>query len=160
VTGASGRSGEIGFLPLGRTRRNQGNLQDVVSLSGLRSHLADAGFADVDMEKSNLLDGELADASREWAERSAELLCEPLLVINAVINPEAIFIGGQLPAELVDLLCDQLALKIRHQGASLPARAPVRRAALAEDAAAMGAAILPFSNRFLPSREALMKTEA
>ncbi|NCU10582.1 MAG: ROK family transcriptional regulator [Sphingomonadaceae bacterium] len=142
VSGSSGRSGEIGFLPIGGGRRKSLNLQDVVTLSGL------------------YLQGPVGDAAFAWAEKAADLLCEPLLVINAVINPDAIFIGGRLPADLVDNLCDRLALKVRRQGASLPARAPVRRAALAEDAAAMGAAILPFSSRFLPSREALMKTEA
>lgn len=34
--------------------------------------------------------------------------------------------------------------------------APIARAALAEDAPAVGAAILPFSDRFLPTRFALM----
>ena len=82
------------------------------------------------------------------------------MVINAVIDPDAIFIGGRLPAGLVDQLCDRLALNVRHRGASLPARAPIRRAELAEDAAAIGAAILPFSNRFLPNRTALMKIDA
>lgn len=160
VRGASGRSGEIGFLPIGKTRRSPANLQNVVSLSGLFSHLAEAGFPDMDASQLGLLDGAAAEAALAWAERAAELLCDPLLVINAVIDPEAVFIGGRLPTSLVDVVCDRLAVNIRHRGASLPARSPVRRAALAEDAAAMGAAILPFSSRFLPSRAALMKTEA
>lgn len=160
VRGASGRSGEIGFLPIGRARRNPLNLQNVVSLSGLFEHLVAAGHADIGIDGLGRLDGAIADAALDWADKAADLLCEPLLVIDAAIDPEAIFIGGRLPAELVDTLCDRLAVNIRHRGASLPARAPVLRAALAEDAAAMGAAILPFSSRFLPSRAALMKTEA
>lgn len=159
VRGASGRSGEIGFLPIGKARRNPESLQDVVSLSGLFSHLAETGHPEVDATRLRKLEGKLAQEAFSWAEKAADLLCDPLLVINAVIDPEAIFIGGRLPAELVDLVCDRLAVNIRRRGASLPARSPVRRAALAEDAAAMGAAILPFSNRFLPSRAALMKTE-
>lgn len=160
VSGASGRSGEIGFLPIGGGRRNPLNLQDVVSLSGLHGYLAEAGYPRIDINQPGSLQGPAGDAAFTWAEKAADLLCEPLLVINAVINPDAIFIGGRLPSELLDHLCDRLAIKIRRQGASLPARAPVQRAALAEDAAAMGAAILPFSSRFLPSREAIMKTEA
>ena len=160
VTGASGRSGEIGFLPIGKARRNSVNLQDFVSLSGLYEHLEEAGFPGEGSAMLEQLSGGALDAAREWSEKAADLLSDPLLVINAVINPDAIFIGGRLPAELVDVLCDRLAINIRRQGASLPERAPVRRAALAEDAAAMGAAILPFSSRFLPSRAALLKTEA
>ncbi|OYY91877.1 MAG: sugar kinase [Sphingomonas sp. 28-66-16] len=160
VRGASGRSGEIGFLPLGKARRKPINLQDVVSLSGLFGHLAAAGFPDVGLGGLGKLKGAMAEAALAWSEKAADLLCEPILVINAAIDPEAIFIGGRLPAKLVDSLCGRLAVNIRHRGASLPARAPVLRAALAEDAAAMGAAILPFSSRFLPSRTALMKIEA
>lgn len=160
VRGASGRSGEIGFLPIGKARRNPVSLQDVVSLSGLFAHLAEAGFPAQSLGELGPFKGKLAQAAREWSDKAADLLAEPLLVINAAIDPEAIFIGGRLPAELVDQLCDRLAINIRHRGSSLPTRAPIRRAALAEDAAAMGAAILPFSSRFLPSRAALMKTEA
>lgn len=157
VSGSSGRSGEIGFLPIGKARRNPMVLQDVVSLSGLHGHLAESGIANVG--RLDRLTGPAAKAALEWTDKAADLLCDPLLVINALIDPDAIFIGGRLPAQLIDQLCDRLALNIRRQGASLPARAPIQRAALAEDAAAMGAAILPFSNRFLPTRAAMMKTE-
>jgi predicted NBD/HSP70 family sugar kinase len=158
VSGASGRSGEIGFLPIGRARRNPVVMQDVVSLSGLYRHLAQAGIPDPG--PLDQLGPDAAEAVGQWIEKAAELLTDPLMVINAVIDPDAIFIGGRLPAGLVDLLCDRLALNFRHRGASLPARAPIRRAELAEDAAAIGAAILPFSNRFLPNRAALMKIDA
>jgi predicted NBD/HSP70 family sugar kinase len=160
VRGASGRSGEIGFLPIGKARRKPVALQDVVSLSGLFGQLAAAGNVDPTASGLSKLEGTLADVASAWAQQAADLLTDPLLVINAAIDPDAFFIGGRLPTSLVDLLCDRLAVNIRRRGASLPARAPILRAALSEDAAAMGAAILPFSNRFLPSRAALMKTEA
>ncbi len=158
VTGSSGRSGEIGFLPIGRTRRNPVVLQDVASLSGLYSHLAEAGFPDPG--PLDQLSGAQSEAASQWIDKAADLLTDPMMVINAVIDPAAIFIGGRLPTALVDQLCDRLALNFRHRGASLPARAPIRRAELSEDAAAIGAAILPFSSRFLPNRTALMKIDA
>lgn len=158
VTGSSGRSGEIGFLPIGRTRRNPVVLQDVASLSGLYSHLAEAGFPDPG--PLDQLSGAQSEAASQWIDKAADLLTGPMMVINAVIDPAAIFIGGRLPTALVDQLCDRLALNFRHRGASLPARAPIRRAELSEDAAAIGAAILPFSSRFLPNRTALMKIDA
>lgn len=157
VTGASGRSGEIGFLPIGRARRNPVVLQDIASLSGLYRHLAEAGFPDPG--PLDALPPEMRAAASQWVENAADLLTDPLMVINAVIDPDAIFIGGRLPTELVDQLCERLALNVRHRGASLPARAPFRRAELSEDAAAIGAAILPFSSRFLPNRTALMKID-
>ncbi|MCA1197799.1 ROK family transcriptional regulator [Sphingomonas sp. R647] len=158
VSGSSGRSGEIGFLPIGRARRRPVVLQDVVSLSGLYSHLAEAGFPDPG--PLDRMGTDATEAAEQWIEKAADLLTDPLMVINTLIDPDAIFIGGRLPAGLVDRLCDRLALNFRHRGASLPARAPIRRADLAEDAAAIGAAILPFSNRFLPTRSALMKIDA
>lgn len=158
VSGASGRSGEIGFLPISKARRKPVVLQDVVSLSGLYSHLAQAGFSDPG--SLDRLGGDATAAAEQWIEKAADLLTDPLMVINSLIDPDAIFIGGRLPANLVDLLCDRLALNFRHRATSLPARAPIRRAELAEDAAAIGAAILPFSNRFLPTRSALMKIDA
>jgi len=158
VTGATGRSGEIGFLPIGRTRRNPVVLQDIASLSGLYSHLAEAGFPDPG--PLDALGPQASAAAAEWVEKTADQLTDPLMVVNAVIDPDAIFIGGRLPAGLVDQLCDRLAINLRHRGVSLPVRAPIRRAELAEDAAAIGAAILPFSNRFLPNRTALIKIDA
>ena len=105
-------------MPIGKARRNPVSLQDVVSLSGLFGHLAAAGYSDTSVGGLGKLKGAIAKEALVWSEKAADLLCEPLLVINAAIDPEAVFIGGRLPA------------------------------------------ILPFSSRFLPSRAALMKTEA
>jgi hypothetical protein len=41
----------------------------------------------------------------------------------------------------------------------LPALAPVARAVTADDAPAVGAAILPFNHSLLPTRFALLKSE-
>ena len=67
-------------------------------------------------------------------------------------------IGGRLPAVLVDRLAERLNQRLRRQEARIPSVAPIRRAAMSDDAPAVGAAILPFSARFLPTRFALMKT--
>jgi predicted NBD/HSP70 family sugar kinase len=76
------------------------------------------------------------------------------------VNPKAIFIGGRLPADLVDRLAEQLNQRLKRRAGDVPAIAPVLRAAMAADAPAIGAAILPFMDRLLPSRAALMKTSA
>ena len=51
-------------------------------------------------------------------------------------------------------------LPLRRVTGTVPAIAPVQRAALSDDAPAVGAAILPFSHRLLPTRTALMKVAA
>jgi predicted NBD/HSP70 family sugar kinase len=83
-----------------------------------------------------------------------------MLAINCLINPEAVLIGGRLPAAIVDDLAARINQRLHSYAATIPAIAPVNRAALSDDAPAVGAAILPFSHRLLPSRAALMKTAA
>jgi hypothetical protein len=59
---------------------------------------------------------------------------------------------------LVDRLATRLNQRLEAHRSAIPAVAPVARAAMSDDAPAVGAAILPFSERFLPTRFALMKT--
>lgn len=156
VRGADGRSGEIGFIPVaGGPRRT---LQDAVSLSALYSFMAQEGFM---LERPNQLAG-LPPAGREclerWIANAAALLEPPVLSISCLVNPEAIFLGGRLPAAVVDALADAINARTAPYIGTVPAIAPVKRAAMAADAPAVGAAILPFSQRLLPSRQVLMKT--
>ncbi len=93
----------------------------------------------------------------EWIDASADFLTDPLLAVSCLVNPKAVFIGGRLPAELVDRLAERLNQRLRKRAGDVPAIAPVLRAAMASDAPAIGAAILPLNDRLLPSRTALMK---
>src|SRR3546814_13894315 len=72
-----------------------------------------------------------------------------------LINPAAILIGGRLPGKLVDGLVERL--NARMTGVKLPVVAPVRRAGAADDASAIGAAIIPFLDHVLPSESILMQ---
>ena len=69
-------------------------------------------------------------------------------------------IGGRLPGSLVDQLAVRLNQRLEAFAGTVPAIAPVARAALSDDAPAVGAAILPFTHRLLPTRTALMKVAA
>jgi predicted NBD/HSP70 family sugar kinase len=93
-----------------------------------------------------------------WIHESTEALVSSFVAINCLINPEAILIGGRLPAILVDQLAASLNARMAKFAAQIPAIAPVARALTADDAPAVGAAILPFSYRLLPTRFALLKT--
>jgi predicted NBD/HSP70 family sugar kinase len=93
-----------------------------------------------------------------WIHESTEALVSSFVAINCLINPEAILIGGRLPAILVDQLAASLNTRMAKFAAQIPAIAPVARALTADDAPAVGAAILPFSYRLLPTRFALLKT--
>jgi predicted NBD/HSP70 family sugar kinase len=92
-----------------------------------------------------------------WIHESTEALVESFLAISCLINPEAILIGGRLPAVLVDQLAASLNQRMAAFRDQIPAIAPVARALTSDDAPAVGAAILPFSHRLLPTRYALLK---
>ncbi|MEA1648735.1 ROK family transcriptional regulator [Nitrospirillum sp. BR 11164] len=156
--GARGRSGEIGFLPVRSDRTTARTLQEAVSLSALYDRLAAAGHTVDEPGQLCRLAGTPAEAVvEEWIELAADLMIDPLVATNCLVNPEAIFLGGRLPAPLVDKLAAALNLRL---GAlrDIPQVAPVLRAAMAADAPAVGAGMLPFTDRLLPSRAALMKT--
>lgn len=156
--GIDGRSGEIGFLPVHDESGTQRTLEDMVSLYSLYDYLRKAGF-DVSTpdDLENLSEAGVARVDA-WLDRAADHLFTPFLVMNCAINPEAHFIGGRLPAAFIEQLCARVNQRLDAMSPRIKSIAPVKRADLAVDAAARGAGILPFNDRFLPIRQALMKT--
>ena len=156
--GADGRSGEIGCLPVRDENGRPCTLEDQVSLYALYDYLRKAGIqVSTPGDLETLSEGGMARVN-VWLDRAADTLFEPFLVMSCAINPEAHFIGGRLPACYIDQLCARLNRKMASYSSRIKSIAPIRRADLAEDASARGAGILPFNDRFLPIREALMKT--
>ena len=153
--GAAARSGEIGFLP-DATVAGAGTLQGTVSLSGLYARLEAAGLPADGIAALNTDDLKVADVITDWVADAARALRNPLIAINCLINPDAVLIGGRLPMPLADALIKRLAEELAD--APVPALAPVLRAGMAEDAAAIGAAILPFLRTVLPSDTILMQS--
>jgi len=154
--GAHGRSGEIGFLPRFHPFRSRYNepgktLGSAILLNSLYQQLAEAG---IHVDSPAGLEG-LNDAGQAcvdaWLDQTAEYLYPPLLTLMCGIDPDAVFIGGRLPEPLVDRLCDRVNMKLSMNMDFTWERPPVVRAAMAGDAAAIGAAILPFKDRFLPA---------
>jgi predicted NBD/HSP70 family sugar kinase len=156
--GANGRSGEIGWLrPRGGAGEDK-QLQNIVSLSCLYSRLAEHGFRVATPRGLMRLEAAAGQIVDRWIHESTEALVDSFIAINCLINPEAILIGGRLPAALVDRLAASLNQRMATFAGQLPAIAPVARALTSDDAPAVGAAILPFSYRLLPTRFALLKT--
>jgi predicted NBD/HSP70 family sugar kinase len=157
--GADGRSGEIGWLVDRAASGQQMQLQNIVSLSALYSRLADGGFRVDSPRQLARLNGAAQVIVDGWIRESTEALVNSLLGVNCLINPEVILIGGRLPALLVDRLATSINNRMAAFALQLPAVAPVARAITAADAPAVGAAILPFSHRLLPTRFALLKRD-
>lgn len=155
--GAHGRSGELGFLPLDMGKPGKGTLGHLVSLSTLYDQLRSAGHVVSRPEALEELDADGTRLVDQWIEHSADVLTGPLIAVCCLVDPEAIYIGGRLPAKLVDRLADRINAALANRGTTIPIVPPVRRAAMAADAPAVGAALLPFNDRLLPNRSALMK---
>jgi predicted NBD/HSP70 family sugar kinase len=155
--GASGRSGELGHLRGRDSSGHERQIQNIVSLSALYSRLAAQGIrvaAPHELTGLNEKGQAIIDA---WIEISVDTLLDTILSINCLVNPEAVLIGGRLPAGIVDRLATRLNQRLEAHSGTVPAIAPVARAELSDDAPAVGAAILPFTHRLLPTRSALMK---
>jgi predicted NBD/HSP70 family sugar kinase len=157
VRGASGRSGELGFL---RDPVSGEEVQQFVSLSGLSRHLAAGGYDPTAVHAAGPAPAELDTALQAWVEQAALRLVEPLAAVNCLVNPAVILVGGRLPATLVERLAVRSNALMQAASGRLPAVAPMARAALSDDAPAVGAAILPFSHFLLPKPSALWKAPA
>ena len=158
VRGATGRSGELGLLREHVAAGKGRQLQKIVSLSALYDLLAQAGYNAGAPHEILTLEQPAQQIVTRWIESSAEALEDTFVAINCLLNPQAVLIGGRLPAALVDRLAARLNERMASHRGMIPAIAPVARAAMSDDAPAVGAGILPFSERFLPTRFALMKS--
>lgn len=155
--GANGRSGEIGWLTPGPGVGEGPQLQGTVSLTGLYGRLEERGFRAATPHGLTRLPAAAQGIIDRWIDESTEALANSFVAINCLIDPEAILIGGRLPANLIDRLAASLNTRMAAFAGQIPAIAPVARALTAEDAPAVGAAILPFSYQLLPTRNALLK---
>ena len=155
--GAVGRSGEIGWLRAAESAGERPQLQNIVSLSNLCRMLAVGGHRIASPAGLARLEAGARGIVTRWIEESSAALVDSLLAVNCLINPEAILIGGRLPAALIDQLAAALNRRLAGHAGQIPAVAPVERAQLADDAPAVGAAILAFNARLLPLRDALWK---
>jgi predicted NBD/HSP70 family sugar kinase len=155
--GAQGRSGEIGFLPVSLPETKARSLQEVVSLSALYAHLEAGGVTVSRPDHLTNLSPKGLALVEDWIALAAKLLVQPFVAISCVVNPEAIYVGGRLPTDLIDRLVAAVNDRLTAIE-DVPALARIERAATSADGPAVGAALLPFLAQLLPSRAALMKT--
>ncbi|WP_443750474.1 ROK family protein [Asticcacaulis solisilvae] len=149
IRGCHGKSGEIGILPLSNPFRSSRSdlsrtIEHAVSIPGLFEALGKRGLHVRRLDDIDLSDPVASEAVDAWTGAAADLLYLPLLSLVSTVDPEAILIGGRLPPAITDRLCLEVARRLSlNVGENYP-RLRVRRASLAADAAAAGAAILAF----------------
>ncbi len=153
--GASGRSGEIGLMP-DTTSRPGATIQDTVSLSALLARIEAAGFARPGLDELASDGAGFASIIDTWIADAVQSLFAPLVAINFLLDPDAILIGGRLPMPLIERLASGLSAAL--EAVPQPSRAAIMPAVMAQDAPAIGAAILPFLDHILPSDSILIQS--
>lgn len=153
--GATARSGEIGLMPDPSAGTPGAVVQDTVSLSALLARLEAAGHRADGVEALATVDAAASEVIDRWLVDAVRALKQPLIAINCLFNPHAVLIGGRLPMPLILRLADGLTAALAE--VALPSRARIMPAVMAQDAPAIGAAILPFLDHLLPSDAILIQ---
>ena len=131
-------------------------VQDCVSLAALRTRLAAVGQSLTSPEMLATQDDPQALAViDQWIADSVAALVQPLVAVTTLFDPDAILIGGRLPADLNTRLAAAIGEALA--AIDLPTRPDIRPAHMAQDAPAIGAAMLPFMDRLLPSDSILIQ---
>ena len=158
--GNSGYAGEIGHYlskPGGRPCfcGSQGCLETYVSLGAM--FRAGPPLPQTREELARRA-GEMDAVLTGWLDDAADHLLAPITMLDNVLGVEAVFLGGQMPRPAVAYLIRRLEEMLpgyRMRGKrAYPALLP---ATSGEDAAALGAAVLPVFQTLAPRPEVLLK---
>jgi predicted NBD/HSP70 family sugar kinase len=159
--GFRGGSGEVGHIIVARGRNaklcgcgKKGCLEAYLSLTALSQHLTESGIGYSKL--SELL--ELYQAENKvlltWLKEAAFYLAETMGNLHLLFDPEAFVIGGHLPGPLLHFLigsCSDIIAKARRaQNTEFPR---VLQGQLQDEAAALGAAVLPIDDLIAPNYE-------
>lgn len=152
MRGAFGNAGEIGLVP---TRNGASGelvpLEQIVSLHALRQRLAAAGREASDVASIAGLFADHDPILMRWIDDSANCLAQLVLVLENILDPETIVLGGQLPDEVIHALIAALE-PLQPSIASRPDRTQprVRLGQTGQLTAALGAAALPLFETVTP----------
>jgi predicted NBD/HSP70 family sugar kinase len=159
--GANGNATEIGHIPVVPGGKpcycgNAGCLERYLSLHSLAEALGIAEHPDRDALIVALLESSTAPALQAWCRQAAERLRDAVCIIENMLDPFTIVIGGSAPKLLVERLV-ALAQPLLHSVRGGIA-APTDRILLSqrrEDSSILGAAVLPIYDLLSPRLEVL-----
>jgi predicted NBD/HSP70 family sugar kinase len=140
----SGRHGFAGSIGAMHTGRDRASLSERVSVSALTERLRRAEA-----------DGVAAtEAAADWAGEAASHLLDAAVAISGLLAPGMLVVGGDLPADIVDMVIAQMERE-RLDKASRPMASPwmppIRSSRLPAAGITTGAALLPFLEFLLPN---------
>lgn len=154
--GAFGNAGEIGHIsivPDGRlcSCGQHGCLETYSSAHALKETLAKAGLIDVSSETLEELLRKKNPLILEWLSDAAKHLAQMIAIIENILDPETVILGGMLPDPIIDALISQmgeLPISVANRSARTIPR--VLRGQTGQFTAALGAASLPMFEVMTP----------
>ena len=150
VIGALGNAGEIGHIPVHHSGRTV-PLESVLSRLSVQRHLQAAGTA-VDSAEGLARAYDARDpALLDWLAAASEPLSTAVAIIENMLDPEAVILGGAMPDAILDHLIGAVRLSDRSV-AHRPTRNVPRllRGASGRMTATLGAAALVINRAFTP----------
>jgi predicted NBD/HSP70 family sugar kinase len=161
--GVNGNATEIGHIPVVPGGKacycgNAGCLERYLSLQSLAEALGVSEAADRDQQVVAALERDTDPRLRAWCREAADRLRDAVCVIENMLDPLTIVIGGSAPKMLVERLVG-LAEPLRHSvrggvAASVPRILLSERQ---EDSLILGAAVLPIYDLLSPRLEVLQQ---
>ena len=151
MRGAFGNAGEIGLIPMSGKDGKSISLEHIASPHALRERLAASGAMAADPDAIEALFQARDRTLSKWIGEAAHYLAQLVLMLENILDPETIILGGRLPDDVIDALIAALE-PLPPSIASRPDRsqARVRRGQTGQLTAALGAAALPLFETVTP----------
>jgi predicted NBD/HSP70 family sugar kinase len=161
--GANGNATEIGHIPVVPGGRacycgNSGCLERYLSLHSLAEALGVAEAPDRDALIVAQLERNSDPALQDWCREAADRLRDAVCVIENMLDPATVVIGGSAPKLLVERLVT-LAQPLLHsvRGGVAAAHPRILLSERQEDSSILGAAVLPIYDLLSPRLEVLQQ---
>ena len=161
--GANGNATEIGHIPIVPGGKpcycgNAGCLERYLSLHSLAEALGIESAPDRDAQIAARLATYDDPVLLSWCRQAADRLRDAVCVIENMLDPRAIVIGGSAPKALVERLLE-LAQPLHHsvRGGVAPASERILLSERQEDSSILGAAVLPIYDLLSPRFEVLQQ---
>ena len=150
VPGAFGNAGEIGHIPI-QAGSGHVPLEELLSRMSAQRHLAQHGLAiDTVQALADAYDQGAAPLA-EWLENARRPFSTAIAIVENILDPEAVIIGGAMPDTILDHLISHADLPERSVS-NRPSRAVPRvlRGASGRLTGTLGAASLAINSAFTP----------
>lgn len=148
--GAMGLSGEIGWLPIVDSTHSSATrvqlLGQIFSLFFLYDFLEKHGVQARTPQDLVALDSDGRRLVSQWLMEMSVHIAVAVKHIGAIVDPDAVLVGGRLPIRMVDELLRYVHEHLHRSDANLPS---IHRASLGEDASALGAAAMPMATALM-----------